>query len=293
MDKKELLKKAEIALLDILRGYSILNTGKESLYFKHFSLIDSLIFEEEYYLSLASAKKSGIKDEQQIIDDAIKSKKWSIQKEEQIKSLIWTIDKLSIAAKKISDPYQKRSAENSVNLKQQELSDIQKDRSEICSFSAESFAQNKKIKKIISHCLYEDLDFTKKIEDHPNTYYYNTLFFEKISQLNDQRIVLTAAYNTSFFEVFCLNYRTPHILLKNVGMEMTIFQKNLLVYANSLLNKLKNTNIPEAIMEDPVKVLNYKEPEKDNGKKTSVGTDDLKEKMAKNGGKLNPEDLIS
>jgi hypothetical protein len=76
-------------------------------------------------------------------------------------------------------------------------------------------------------------------------------------------------------------------------MDMTVFQKNLLVYANALLNKLKNTNIPEAIIEDPIKVLNYKEQENDNGKKTSIGTEDLKEKMAKNGGKLNPEDLIT
>jgi hypothetical protein len=261
--------------------------------FKHFSLLDSLVFEEEYHLSLASAKKSGIKDEKQIIDDAVKSKKWSIQKEEQIKSLIWTINKLSAATKKISDPYQKRSAENSVKERQEELHKLEKNRSEICSFSAESFAQNKKIKKIISSCLYEDLEFKDKIDSDSITYYYNSIFFDKISELNNQNIILTAAYNTSFFEVFCLNYRTPHIILKNSGMDMTVFQKNLLVYANALLNKLKNTNIPEAIIEDPIKVLNYKEQENDNGKKTSIGTEDLKEKMAKNGGKLNPEDLIT
>lgn len=114
-----------------------------------------------------------------------------------------------------------------------------------------------------------------------------------MSDLNNQKIVLTAAYNTSFFEVFCLNYRTPHILLKNVGMDMTVFQKNLLVYSNTLLNKLKNVSIPEAIIEDPVKVLEYKEQEAGKTGKTTTGTDDLKEKMIKNGGKLNPEDLLT
>jgi hypothetical protein len=76
-------------------------------------------------------------------------------------------------------------------------------------------------------------------------------------------------------------------------MDMTVFQKNLLVYANALLNKLKNVSIPENILDDPIKVLNYKEVEKDSGKKTSIGLDDLKEKSAKNGGELKPEDFLT
>ena len=125
MDKKELVKKAEAVLLDIIRGYSILTTGNREFYFKHFTLLESLLFEEEYSQSLASAKKSGIKDEDSIIQEAIKSKKWSIQKEEEIKSLIWTIEKLSAAAKKISDRFQRKTAETSVKEKRAQLYKIQ------------------------------------------------------------------------------------------------------------------------------------------------------------------------
>jgi len=292
MDKKELLKKAEIALLDILRGYSVLNAGSRELYFKHFTLLDSLAFEEEYNKSLASAKRSGIKDEEAIIKEAIKAKKWSIQKEEEIKSLVWSIEKLSAASKKISDRFQRKSAEQSVEDKLKELEKLQSERREICSFSAESFAETKKIKRIICFSLYQDEKFEEKF-DESEVFLYSRVFFDKISDLNNSQIVATAAYNTSFFEVFSINYRTPHVLIKNVGMEMTVFQKNLLVYANALLNKLRNVNVPEGILEDPMKVLNYKEPEKDTGKKTSVGLDDLKEKSAKNGGQLNPEDFIT
>lgn len=292
MEKQELLKRAELILLEILRGYSVLKISNGEIFFKHFSIIESLHFEEQYNNALDSAKRSGIKDEKQLIDDAIKYKKWSIQKEEQIKSLIWTIDKLSIASKKISDRYQRKAAEASVDSKKEELFKIQGERSVLCNLSAESFAQTKKIKNIIGFCLYKDKEFAEKL-DEEESYSYTKIFFDKISDLNSYRMILTAAYNTSFFEVFCLNYRTPHILLKNVGMEVTVFQKNLLVYSNALLNKLKNVTIPEGILEDPVKVLEYKEPEKDNGNKTTVGTDDLKEKMAKNGGKLNPEDLLT
>ena len=292
MDKTELLKKAEIALLDILRGYSILNTGSRELYFKHFTLLDSLGFEEEYNRSLTSAKRSGIKDEAHIIKEAIKSKKWSVQKEEEIKSLIWTIDKLSAAAKKISDRYQRKSTEENVKAKQEELAKIQSDRREICSFSAESFAETKKIKKIIVSSLYKDGGFIDLFEED-EAFSYSKELFDKISVLNDSQIISTAAYNTSFFEVFSINYRTPHVLLDNVGMNMTVFQKNLMVYANAILNKLKNVSIPDNIQEDALKILNYKEIETKSNNKTSVGMEDLKEKSAKNGGQLNPEDFLT
>lgn len=292
MEKKEKLKKAESILLDVLRGHSVLSVNGRELFFKHFTLIDALKFEEEYQRSLASAIKSGIKNECSIIKDSIKSKKWSVQKEEEIKSLVWEIEKLSAASKKINDRYQRKTAEKSVEGKREELAKLQQARREICSFSAESFAETKKIKRIISFCLYRDAAFNDRIEDD-ELFLYSRAFFDRISELNDSEIVAAAAYNTSFFEVFSLNYRTPHILLDRVGMDMTVFQKNLLVYANALLNKLKNVSVPDNLLEDALGVLNYKEPEKDTGKKTSVGVDDLKEKSAKNGGQLNPEDFLT
>lgn len=292
MEKKEILKKAEIVLLDIIRGYSIINAGSRELYFRHFTLLESLGFEEEYNKSLASAKRSGIKDEASIIQEAIKVKKWSVQKEEEIKSLIWSIDKLSAAAKKITDYFQRKSAENNVKSQQEELVKLQEARREVCSFSAESFAETKKIKKIIISSLYRDSSFEDRFEEQ-EAFSYSKEFFEKISLLNDSQIVAAAAYNTAFFEIFSLNYRTPHVLLNKVGMDMTVFQKNLMVYANAILNKLRNVSVPENILDDPIKVLNYKEMEKATGNKTSVGLEDLKEKSAKNGGQLNPEDFLT
>lgn len=292
MDKTETLKKAEIILLDILRGYSVLHAGSREFYFKHFSLLDSLMFEEEYNNSLASAKRSGIKDEAAIIKEAIKNKKWSIRKEEEVKAITWDIEKLGAASKKISDRHQRKRTEDDIQEKKDLLAQIQDERREVCSFSAESFAETKKVKKIIISSLYKDSSFLDRF-DEQEAFSYSQYFFDKISDLNNSTFIATAAYNTSFFEVFSLNYRTPHVLLNRVGMEMTVFQKNLMVYANALLNKLKNVNIPEGILDDPIKVLNYKEIEKDSGKKTSVGLDDLKEKSAKNGGQLNPEDFLT
>ena len=57
------------------------------------------------------------------------------------------------------------------------------------------------------------------------------------------------------------------------------------------MNKLKNTQIPNEIMDDPVKILNYDE-KKEKGGKTTDGVSDLKEKMNARGGVLKPEDFL-
>ena len=292
MEKKEKVKKAESALLDIMRGYSILNGGSKEIYFRHFSLTDSLRFEEYYTETLLSAKKSGIKDEAEIISAAIKNKKWSVQNEEKIKSLIWEIDKIAKACQKINDYFQRKSAESSMDAKRKELDEIKDRRRELCSYSAESFAETKKIKKIMVQSLYSDSTFKENLEES-NIFNYSRLFFNRVAELNDSDIIANAAYGTSFFEIFSLNYRTPHVLFKKKGMDLSVFQKNLLVYANAILNKLKNVSVPEAILDDPIKILNYKEPEKGSGKDTSVGIKDLKEKSSQNNGELKPEDFLS
>lgn len=292
MDKRDKIKKAESALLDILRGYSVLGGGGKEIYFRHFSLADSLKFEEYYNNSLSSAKRSGIKDEEEIISAAIKGKKWSIENEDKIRSLIWEIDKMAKACQKINDFFQRKAAEASMEDKRKELEKLRNDRRDLCSYSAESFAETKKIKRIMAQSLYLDSALKDNI-DESDVFVYSRLFFNKVAELNDSEIVANAAYSTSFFEVFSLNYRTPHVLFKKKGMDLSIFQKNLLVYANAILNKLKNVSVPEVILDDPIKILNYKEPKKVNGNETSVGVGDLKEKAKKNGGGLTPEDFTT
>ena len=255
-------------------------------------MTDSLRFEEYYNNALASAKKSGIKDEAEIISLAIKTKKWTVDKEDKIKSLVWEIDKMIKASQKINDYFQRKAAENSTDDKRKELEKLKNERRELCAYSAEGFSETKKIKRIMAQSLYLDSTFKEPLGES-DVFTYSRVFFDKIAELNDSDIIANAAYGTSFFEVFSLNYRTPHIIFNNKGMDLSVFQKNLLVYANAILNKLKNVSVPDAALDDPIKILNYKEPEKGSGKETSVGLKDLKEKSSQNNGELKPEDFLS
>jgi len=290
-DQEKLLKRANSALLDINRGYSVLNASGRDFYFRHFTLLDALQMDEEYDKALAHAQRSGIKSEKELIEQAIKRKSWSIQKEEEIKSLEWTIDKMILAEKKMSDAHMKKSALASIDAKRNAIKDIQEQRKKITSYSAENLSESRRIKYLVESTCFKDRGFSEPV-DEDLFFEHSIACFSKIGEFNDKNFILNVAYNTAFFELFVLSYRQPEVLFKNAGLGLTVFQKNLLVYANSLLNKFKNVSIPDNIAKDPVKILEYDEKDGKTGK-TSQGVDDLKEKMKSRGGVLKPEDFLT
>ena len=83
------------------------------------------------------------------------------------------------------------------------------------------------------------------------------------------------------------------MLFQTDFINLTIFQKNLLSFASGLLNKMKNTHIPNEIYGDPVKMYDYEEPKDNEGGKVTHGVEDLREKMKSRGGELKPEDLLT
>ncbi len=291
--QSKLLKRANSALLDIYRGHSVLNANGRIFYFKHFSILDTLKMEEEYEKYLLIAKKNGIKTEEELIDMAISQKKWSKAKEESQQSLRWSIDKLNETLKKISDTQMQKNVKASIEGKEKELESLALERKAITNYSAENFAEHKRMKYLLEISCFEDEACTTNLKEEDLLIAYFA-FFEKLGELNERNFLLNVAFNTPFFELFSLNYRQPSVLFEKSGLNLTIFQRNLLVYANSLLNKLKSTTIPDGIANDPVKILDYSE-ETANTKasKVSHGIGDLVEKNKARGGTLKPEDFLT
>ena len=290
MSKEKQTPKINLALLDINRGYSKLNASGRDFYFRHFTLEDVLLMEEEYNSAFIHAQKMGIKSEETLIQEAYKTGIWKKAKEEEIKSLEWTSSKLSETLKKNKDFVQREAIKKSIADKKTQLLKLQEERRKITNYSAESFAENKRIKFLLALCCFFDKNFTEKI-DEENIFEYSLECFKKIGEFNEKNFILDVAYNTSFFELFVLHYRQPHVIFGKSGLELSVFQKSLLVYSNSLLNKLKSVSIPDEIANDPAKILEYDEKEAKG--KTSQGLDDLKEKAAARGGTLKPEDYLT
>ena len=277
-------------LLEISRGYSVFTVNNKKYFFKHFRIEEMLELEEFEKEQLAVAKKSGIKTQTELLKDAKKYGSWTQKEEDKIESLNWTIKSSLKILDKMSDPMTKKTFQSQIDEQQQELNLLEEKKNQIASYSAEALAQQKRLSKMILNSLFYDKDFKDPIIEK-DIQILGALIFSKFSELANKNNILKASYNTYFFEVFmstanCLD------LFKVKFMDLTIFQKNLISYSRALLNKIQNTQIPEKINGDPVKMFNYEAPKDGEEKQQVHGTDDLKRRMKARGGELKAEDFL-
>lgn len=279
-----------LILLEVLRGYSIFTHNNKTFYFKHFLLSENLALDEFELQCIEQAKRDGIKSEKDLIDFAIKQNFWSKKQEEKIQSLNWTINKAEIASSKITDNVQKIAFNKSIDSQKKELSELTSKRNSIVLYSAENCAAHKKNTRLIETSIFMDekltipAEFNEAYEIIPN-------LNERLKKLSDSNNLIRAAYNDSFFELYNLMYRDPFTLIKKDLFTITVLQKNLLIYASAILNKLKNIEMPDDIKQDPIKIIKFK-PSENKSAKTTEGIEDIRQKLSANNGKLKAEDLL-
>lgn len=283
--------KTSLILLDILRGYSIIRYKGNNLYFRHFRLYDQLELEEFSENCFQEAVKNGIKTEEELIKSAINLGTWSKAKEDELKNIQWLIDKSTNSLSKISDNIQRKAFSESISNNRKKIDALLSQKNKLTAYSAEQFAEHKKNRELVKKCLFEDDSFTKTVNEDVS-YEVMHLINEKISDMSNETNMIHAAYHSTFLDLFHLMSRNPYVILEKNIFEITIWQKTLMTYASILLNKLKNYEIPDDIRLDPVKIFRYTE-DKNKPKKVSEGVDDLREKMARNNGKLTAEDLFA
>jgi hypothetical protein len=286
------LNEQSINLLDIVRAYSILKFKGQDYFFKHFLVLEILELERKEFLDVESAVKSGIKREGDILKEAIKSGAWSVKEEEDIISKEWMIKKSTLSLEKIKDPSQRKFFNGQIEDQRKSLAELKKKKSSITAYSAEYLAEVKKIKRMIRYHVFFDKEMQNAVEDPQLREDLAPELFKRYADLNNREKVLRASFDGGFFEIFVPQSKNPMSLFGVNFSNITLFQKNLLVLSNALLNKMKSTTIPDEISDDPSKILEYEEPEEKDGNVTH-GLDDLKSKMKARGGELKAEDFLT
>jgi hypothetical protein len=277
-------------LLEISRGFSVFTISDKKYYFKHFSIEEMLELEEFEKQQIGIARKSGIKNETDLVKDAMKYGAWTQKEEDKINSLEWTIKSSIKFLEKMNDPISKKSFEAQIHEQKTELQILKSKKNKISTYSAESLAQQKRLSKMMINSIFYDENFKKKINED-DIVLVGPMVFSKFAELANKENILRASFLTYFFEVFmsttnCLD------LFKVKFMDLTIFQKGLISYSRSLMQKIQNTRIPDKIYGDPVKMFNHVEVDTDEENK-SEGIEDIKRKMKARGGELKAEDLLS
>ena len=278
-------------LLDVIRGYSQFTLLENTYYFKHFSIEESLEVEGFMQGDIESSVKSGIKTQSELLEAAKKHNAWSTDKEEKIKSLDWMIKRSTAALNKMQDENQRKVFNEQIETQRKELSDLNQEKGKIINYSAETLAETKKVSKMLDICLYKDAAFKEKPIDQER-YALAPLMFSRYGDLNNRENILNFSYHGGFLDIYASQSNNPIALFGCTLLDMTIFQKNLIILTNSLLNKLKNTKIQDEISGDPVKIFEYEEKEEKEANVTH-GIDDLKAKSKVRGGNLKAEDFLS
>lgn len=281
-----------VILFDILRGYSALSKKGETLFFKHFTYLDNLALDEYEREQFEYAKIKGIKTEKQLIEEAISKKYWDLKSEEKVSSLKWLISKTEASVEKVSDNNQKRVFQKSISKQKKELGVLQDSRNAILEYSAESFASGKRNVKLIQESIFYDKNLTENVEEKDYSDYL-PLLQGRLATLSKDKNLIKASYQASFFDLYCLSSKDPLKLIKRDVFDITILQKNLLVYASILLNKLENLSVPDEVRKDPMLLIKFKKEDDSEKKNQTEGVEDIRKKMAKRGGKLKAEDLLS
>lgn len=281
----------DLLLLDILNGYSKIKYDNKSFYFKHFLIFEELKLSQFEIDSFDSAIRNGIKSENDLLGNAIKRGFWSEEEDSSIKNLKWLIENSEKAISKVSDHAIKKSMMNSLDKDKEKLSELEGRKLSIVKHSAENLASRKKQSKTLQDNIYVDEDLTEHV-DKDYLFYLIPVISDKIQEINNKSNMLKMAYSQFFFETFALMYRNPLQIINKDLYSMSIWQKNLLSYASSLFNKVRNLDMPDDVREDALKVYNFTPKEEDPSKeKVTHGVSDLREKMSQKGGKLTAEDF--
>ena len=275
---------------EILEGVSPLIASSETFFFKHPTLKEKLKDFEVIERCKKDGAKKGIKSEQELIEIAIKSNSWSEENEEKIEDLTWLVEKTTASIQKLSDPNLVKNNKKVLDGYKRELASLGEDRAKITSMSLENYSlsrshqifcerdcyyiKNGKQKKIVD-------DFSKKILPH---------YINCHSRLVNKENLLKSAYTPYFFDLVFMS-KSPLEIFPDPLQKMTIFQKDLLFYANVLSSKLKNMDIPDAIRADPIAIYNFKPKEESVNQKEDFNP---RKFVQSKGGleKMKPEDKL-
>lgn len=266
--------KSKLLLGEIIKGVSKLRSGDKIAYLKHFSIIEQIKLEDFEGDTYEEAIVAGIKCEADLLKRAEEHGIWSQKKEDDIKGSRFIIERTQINLEKTKDINARRILESTLEAANKEVSELEAERSKILNYSAESLASNKKIKRMLEVSLFEDSKCKKRLNKE-DLEFFSYAFFNKIGELYSHETMLRVAFEDLFFEVFCYQYRNPLLIFGGEYKKITVYQHRITSYANVLLNKLKNCDIPKNKSKDAVEIFNYKEPEEKQTEIQREGVSDL------------------
>ena len=311
---------------DIVRGYSSTTWKGEEVFIKHLTPHDQVELEEIEEKYFSRAKKRGVPTETEMLDYLNAEKQWTEEDEKFIFQKEDFIKNLKTARSKIILKREIDKQDELIEKEESLLSQKKMEKVKLIGNTCEKYAKDRMNDFYMIKSFYVNKDLTEQLFNYRRfdemndsdisqvVSIYNNIF-EDFTEESVQYTVLEDFYNPylSFAEDSVQFYGKPFC-------ELTYNQIRLIVYTRVFKNIFDyNDNIPESIMKDPAKLLEFGSSSKQEREKaaskiksgdgsTLVGAKDedyeylgiekpqggvdLTEEVKKKGGTLNMEDLM-
>lgn len=269
-----------IALIaEIFNEYSVIQSDIGELYLRHFNQIDatSILIKQEIYAK--KAEQDGLPTEENSLKFLIEEGMWDEEKEKEIQKKEDFLNNLKKSTSKISLPSQRENHKSLIKKEQEKLDKLTKERDGLIGLTAEKFAQKKSNRDFFESIVFFDKEFKKPVLE--NIEYdakdieieitkIQSKFFEKFSEANISKAVLSTAYSL----YFPFSDDIQAIFGKPLR-EMTTFQLKLANYGRTFLNIFKNSDkeIPDNVARDPELLIEFAESLKNSRKGGTKSTE--------------------
>ena len=276
---------------ELIQGYSEINSDNSVFYFKHPSILDSLKIDSCKKAIQKRGRSLGILTEEQLIEKAIESNRYSKEKEDERNDLKWAIDKKRQLTSKLNDKNLIKSNEENIKLDKKRLEEIEEERNLIISSSLEEYTSKKLFYKSFEESCFYDASFSENIKRDDLSkylsYYINCLcYFRNLDN------IVYMSYSPIFFELYSIS-NDPLFIYGKKAADITVFQKDTILCAKVLRSKLDHLdNIPKNVRNDALKLYHYSP--KDSSPKETEETD-IRSLVSSKGGLKNmkPQDKIT
>lgn len=258
---------------DIEQGFTEKTILGEKYFFKHPTQTEHFAVYSRYNFILNDAKRRGLLSEEEKIKQAIADGWWTPEKEVRFLQLRESISGLKKTRENLLVPTQKGQVQQQIDRNNSILITFVKERNEIVGYTAEKYSNERVYDETLLESTFKNKELTERVFSNADEYYYlSDDTIEKLrNEFHENSDLLTgdiAKYiaASAFFQNML--YVTSecdafHFWGRPVS-KCTKYQVDLLIngkiYKNAIKNETeKGKSIPNDIMSDPVKFVNWYE----------------------------------
>jgi len=253
----------------IVNGFSECKWNSRKLYIRHFGVAEQFQIQQKYDEVFAKASDEGLPTEEETLKLLKEEGSWSAEEEKEITDKESYVQGLRQSRKHLIIPSQIEQLSKQLEVAEKELIELKIVKDSLLKNTCEAFADHRSndYSVYLSFCQNITLDnlFTSEEFDELDKVELNDLVMIYNKTMNDLNTynIQKIAIAPFFVNYFNITGDSPYSFFEGPVSKLSYYQVNLLNYGRVFKSIFENVpDIPDHVMEDPEKILDYAESSK-------------------------------